>query len=100
MTKPFTPAEARAAQIKRIPPEVVAVFNEALAEGIGDGKSVVLRVADMATRVADKTGISRDALFANKYLDIEPLFREQGWKVKWEGNDFGDGGYWLFEVKP
>jgi hypothetical protein len=112
---PFTPQEAAAGKKVAIPSEVIEVFNEMLAEGFKtDSKKIVIRQKDIVPRITEK--MTRNPLTGRKkelynfkfdmgWLDVEPLYAERGWRVKFEKEDYnsqagGDGSYFVFEPLP
>ena len=84
--KPISPQEARANQKASIPDFVIAAFNEMISKKIGGSKSVTIRqddVVELALKNAPE-GTTSQTLFNNNWLDVEPLFAEQGWKVSYD----------------
>lgn len=87
MTQAIRPDQALAAKTSNIPAYVIEAANDLLVSKIslsGEATFTVPELADLAIEKARAQGepISHDKLFENKWLDIEPVFREAGWKVK------------------
>ncbi len=90
--KPISPQEARANQKAGIPDFVIAAFNEMISNKIGNNKSVRIKqddVANLALKNAPE-GTTYQTLIDNHWLDVEPLFTEQGWKVEYDKPGFNE----------
>lgn len=84
MTNPITPDEVTVLRKKvAIPPQVIEAFNELIAK-YWDGKSARVMQAEAVALVASKLDTTRDIVFKNRWLDIEWIFREAGWKVDYD----------------
>lgn len=84
--KPISPQEARNNQKTNIPDFVIAAFNELISKGIGGHKSATFKqvdVANLALKGAPE-GTTYQTLLDNHWLDVEPLFQEQGWDVTYD----------------
>lgn len=95
----FSPSEAISAQYANIPDVVYDAVNQLLARGAAL-KYITLRkdeVIDLAMSL--DTTLERRMFFDNHWLDFEPAYRQQGWKVNYESPDRGDthNGYWDFQ---
>lgn len=84
--KPISPKDAVANQKMSIPDFVIAAFNEMISKGIGCSKSVTFKQDDVAKLALDRApeGTTYRTLIDNHWLDVEPLFQEQGWKVTYD----------------
>ncbi len=94
MTKPITPSEV--ASGTHIPDEVIAAFNELIAEGSGNVKqgAVVTRI------MAKMPDVTRSQIFERGWLDIEGAFRKAGWKVEYDKPGYCESyeAYWTFRA--
>lgn len=87
MTEPIRPDQALAKKAHSIPAYVIEAANDLLVRKVslsGVASFTVPELADLAVEKAQAQGecISRNHLFENRWLDIEPVFREAGWKVQ------------------
>lgn len=93
MTKPFSPKEAQAAAGASIPDFVIEAFNELLAEG--GGVNVRINVDDAIERIKIKS----TATFDNKWLNVEPIYRRSGWKVRYDKPGYNESYMPFFEFE-
>lgn len=99
--KPFSPSEVLATKISNIPDFVIDAVNELLIEKIdARGKRAIIKQDDVIDKLAGRMpmGLSRNDVFSNNWLDFEPLFRENGWKVEYDkpGYDESYDAHWVF----
>ena len=93
MTKiqPINPNEIISEKVKIIPDQVIRVFNELIARNWNKDKSIVF-TNEAVEFIKFLTGASKDTIIKNHWLDVEPLYRENGFDVKYvrcpEGNKF------------
>lgn len=70
---------------KRIPHFIVKAFNELIVEKF-DGRSSVIQKDLVINRICESSDRSasdlRAEIFDKNWLDVEPLYEEQGWKVE------------------
>ena len=99
--KPFTPDEARNNKKHIIPDEVIQVVNELLVRELNGSYASLYEDEIVAEVLKRMPHLTRESVFKNKYLDFEPLFREQGWDVKYDspGYDESFRAYFTFTVK-
>lgn len=87
--KPFSPAEAKAAQVTLIPDEVIEAVNELLAMEAGTGSSCTLRQKDILALALKKfkehgQNYTVQTVYNNHWMDFENAFRKEGWKVDYD----------------
>lgn len=80
------------------PVEVIEAFNVLIAKNFTNGRANVTQ-EDAIKAICSSLGISRVEVFKNHYLDIEEVFREAGWSVKYDkpGWDENYGAFFIFE---
>jgi hypothetical protein len=107
MIKPITPEEAAIAnkdyQIGRIPNFVVAAVNRLLTQNYNKTYITLLQkeiLHAIAEEVQDFSEEFREQLFANKWLDFEPYFREHGWVVEYDRPGYNESYEPCFTFKP
>jgi hypothetical protein len=82
--KPIRPDEVVALKATLIPDEVIEAFNELIAENMSGGSSSFTQ-DKVVTRILSKMpDTSRDALYDNHWLDVEDVYRAEGWKVEYD----------------
>ena len=90
--KPISPIEAEAKHRKTIPDSIIDAVNKLIVKNYNPiyKESVVKQneILDMVCKDPDCGGLTKDDIFNNHWLDIEDIYREQGWKV-----DFDKPGY-------
>lgn len=108
---PISPAEARNLKIHAIPKEVFQVVNEFLATRIYEYHSIIIKQGEVEVAVlklmnGDKTvedpGYVRDeTLYKNHWLDIEDVYRQAGWTVRYDKPGYCENypAFWEFTPK-
>lgn len=79
--KPVSPAQVKAVE-KVIPDAVFEVFNRQIKASFDGHSAVVLRkdvLADLKIQ-----GFKPREIFDNSWLDVEPSYEKQGWKVHYD----------------
>ena len=87
--KPITPAEVVSAKSEAIPDAVFEVFNQAIAES-WDGSVAVVSQNEVALRIVKAMQIPMSDVYVKGYLNIEDIYREAGWRVKYNKPDFNE----------
>lgn len=84
--KPITPAELPAHRLTQIPESVIACWNDIIAEkwNPASKQSYVLQDDIVALIVERHPDADRSTVFDKHWLDIEDLYRAQGWKVVYD----------------
>lgn len=83
--QPISPQGALDLKITNIPDVVIQTVNNMLAEKMTRNPHIVLRQCDVIARIiAGGTGISKNELYANGWLDFEPFYEKAGWKVVYD----------------
>lgn len=97
--KPITPSDIPSVKKNIIPDAVFEVFNELIAKNYSNGSARVTQ-AEVINELARK-GISNSQIYTEKYLDIEDIYRENGWKVEYDKPGYNEsyGAYFIFTAK-
>lgn len=78
--KPVSPAEAKKLKERNIPDAVIKAFNEQIAKELTvNGRAVVKQCVVVEEICA--SGISKKDIYANNWLDVEDMYRAEGWQV-------------------
>lgn len=80
--QPLKPEDVGEAKTKHFPDAVIEAFNELIAEQYVNGTAKV-KQKDVTARMVAK-GIDKDEIAFNGYLNVEEMYRSQGWKVKYD----------------
>ena len=81
--KPITPGEVVKVKAATLPDEVLTIWNEAIAAA-WSGSSAVVKQTEIAGSIASRMDCTRDHVYKEHWLDIEPVFRAAGWKVVYD----------------
>lgn len=87
--QPINPNEIISEKVKIIPDQVIRVFNELIARNWNKDKSIVF-TNEAVEFIKFLTGASKDTIIQNHWLDVEPLYRENGYEVTYhesQGNE-------------
>lgn len=80
--KPISPSEATARKKGEIPPFVIEVFNALIAENLREGGTATFRQEEAEARI--RKHLSEGEQFPTRWLDVEPLYRNEGWEVEYD----------------
>jgi len=86
---PIKPSEVGKIKQATIPDEVIEAFNELIVAN-WEGESAVFLQKDAVKLIAKRLKIRQDAIFDKGYLDVEALYRKQGWVVTYDGPGFNE----------
>ena len=99
MTTPIRPDQL---SNPALPDKVIEVFNALIVDNDRDGMSSFK--ADLAVKaIAKALGTTTSEVYRMRYLDVESVYQEAGWKVKYDQPmqsepDFD--AYFEFRYKP
>ena len=98
--KGITPYTVVREKVLNLPDEVIGVFNAMIAENWSGSSSRVVQ-NEAVSRVAAALGISREAVFSLRYMDVEDFYRELGWKVQYDKPGYNESykAYFVFSKK-
>lgn len=102
--KPITPEEINEKKLEMLPDEVIESFNEMIATN-WNGTSSRFKQKDAVALILGKMNAERAVdgkvdsqfLFDNHYLDVEDLYRKQGWKVYYDKPAYNETYDAIFE---
>lgn len=97
--KPVTPKEAK--ENKYIPDAVIEAFNTLITANL-KGNIAHFTQSEVVKIVLSKTNYSRDDLFNNGWMDVEPLFEKAGWDVRYDKPGYNESypATFTFKAKP
>jgi len=83
LTSPITLDEAKTAKVNGIPHEVIESFNELITENLR-GSSAKFTQKDVVARIKKKMRVASEKIFDRGWLDVEPMFEREGWRVEYD----------------
>lgn len=101
--KPISPDEVVGEKRKHIPDFVIQAFNELIAKHF-DGRASTFGIKEVEAAVlrlwnGDNPKI-REQMYAEHWLDVEDIFREQGWSVEFDKPGYNESGESTFTFRP
>jgi len=81
--KPIKPDEIGKIKVENLPEIVIISFNELITERFHGG-SATFKQDEVVDRIISKEpNLTQKEIFDKHYLDVENMYREIGWKVKY-----------------
>jgi len=101
MTKPFTPADAKAAKASSIPDVVLDVVNRLLAENFGSSDNPHIQFTSKKVRELVEPLLPEGTRFDARWLDFEGVYRRYGWDVEYDKPGYNEtyDGFYIFRKK-
>jgi hypothetical protein len=98
--KPISPADIAKKKIEVIPPLVIEVFNDLIAKKFTAGSAKILQ-DDVIAAIITRKSITRAEIFEQGWLNIEEIYRAQGWLVEYDKPAYNENykAYFTFEVE-
>ncbi len=103
MVRPLSPNEVTEAKKAIMPDFVIEAFNHLIAKNFTGRSSKILQKDVIAHMLSIRDSISRDEIYQNHWLDVEDIYRSEGWEVEydkpvaWGGENFE--AYYRFTKK-
>jgi hypothetical protein len=88
-TKPITPGQARTKRTNSIPDEVLEAFNELIVENLR-GRFSCFRQEAVEKRIMEKLKVSNQHIYESRWLDVEEIYRNAGWEVKYDAPGYNE----------
>lgn len=103
--KPISPEKVEEIRINEMPEAIIQATNEMIVR-TWNGHSATVKVKEIVDQYfkvcgEEPTAKARQELFDKHYLDIEPAYREAGWKVTYDGPGYNEDydAYFVFSKK-
>ena len=97
MSKPITPDEAVAQKQGATPPEVFEAFNACIARHF-DGNFARFTMAEAVGELKAHLPAELHAeIYRRRWLDVEPVYRAAGWRVKYDRPGYNESYEAAFE---
>jgi hypothetical protein len=84
---PIKPTDVTLLKTAIIPEGVFEAFNDMIVKH-WNGRCATFNVKDVAMLAAKKMDCSSTAVYEQKWLDVEPSYREAGWKVEYDHESY------------
>ena len=104
--QPIRPQDIIDLKKDTIPEKIIAAFNELIATKWNGGSATIRKdeLLDKYFSLIGKTNdrANREILYNNHSLDIEDIYRKEGWKVEYSSPTYGDSDfepYYKFSIK-
>lgn len=100
MIKPITPSEVVEQKKKDLPPEVIETWNKLIAEKFSGSSARVLQ-KDAVSALTIALLVPSSVIFDKGYLDVEPIYRDAGWKVEYDKPGYNESyeAFYIFQKK-
>ncbi len=92
---PIRPDEIAKQKKNDFPDTVFLAFNEHIAKKFTN-KSAVVFQDDIVADIAQRLGITVQAIFENGWLNVEEIYREAGWEVEYDKPGYNESGQAFF----
>jgi hypothetical protein len=90
MPGPIRPQDVTVQKAAQIPEKVFEVFNLLIVRGWNGHSSVVLQ--DEVVRLLKAEGISGPRIDTEHLLDVEDIYRAEGWDVRYSAPGYNETG--------
>ena len=102
MVKPLASSDVTAAQVELFPDFVIETWNTVIAKNWSGTQSRILQDDIMLELIAaSPVLINRADVFARHWLDIEDVYRAEGWAVQYDKPAYNEDypAYFVFKKK-
>jgi len=101
MVEPIRPDEVTEKKITLLPDAVIRAFNTLIAKKFNGYESTVKQDEAINAIMAEDETISRQEIFDNHWLDVEDIYRNIGWEVKFDKPGYSESysAYYVFKKK-
>jgi hypothetical protein len=95
--RPIKPSEVVNLKCQYIPEIVFNIFNDHIASA-WDGRKAIVRQEQVVSALLDTEKYTREEIFRKHILDIEEIYRREGWKIEFDKPGYGEsyGAFWTF----
>src|SRR4051812_37723826 len=84
MVKAISPSQVPAEKLASVFPDlVIQTWNRIIAKKFTAGRAHIGQ-DEIADAIAEATGVTRREVFDNHWLDVEEIYRAQGWEVEYD----------------
>lgn len=95
--KPVSPDDIMQQKIRDLPDEVIDAWNRILVRHWCGG-SMTIRQETVVEELMPLSNFNRGAIFSNGWLDVEELYRANGWNVEYDRPGYNESydAFWVF----
>lgn len=96
--EPIKPDDAEDTRNASFPSEVIQAFNNAIIANLRNGVAK-FKCKSVAAAIANSMGTTVETIYANHWMDVEPVYRAQGWDVEYDKPGFNEtyDAIWIFK---
>ena len=103
MAKVYSPEDVLKKRVETIPDYVIDAFNDLLTENYQEDETIIEQ-EDVIRKILEYSTddeLTRETIFKKHYLDIENLYRNNGWEVNYKKPMFNEHfkAYFVFKSK-
>lgn len=98
MAKPISPTEVASAKLKNFPDAVIDTWNRMIASK-WNGTSALIHQDQIVNLLAAANGVERHIVFDSGWLDIEEIYRKEGWSIYYDKPGYNESYEPSFEFK-
>ena len=103
MANVYSPEDVLKKRVETIPDYVIDAFNALLTENYQEDETIIEQ-EDVIRKILEYStddGLTRETIFKKHYLDIENLYRNNGWEVDYKKPMFNEcfKAYFVFKSK-
>lgn len=107
MAKVYSPEDVLKKRVETIPDYVIDAFNDLLTENYQENETITfayIEQEDVIRKILEYSTddeLTRETIFKKHYLDIENLYRNNGWEVDYKKPMFNEyfKAYFVFKSK-
>ena len=88
--KPVGPQEALELKIQRLPPKVIETWNRVIADHLTSDFTSNFFQDYIVNALAAAMVVTREKVFESNWLDVEEIYRREGWKVTYDRPGFNE----------
>lgn len=92
MRNPLRPEEAAAHKLTTLPDGVIEVFDDLIAEHYNGHYATFAQAVVVQRLLQAGVAGSSEEVFARHMLDVEPVYQQAGWEVRYEKPGFNEPG--------
>lgn len=99
MVKPIRPEDVVEVKVTRtLPPFVIETFNDFIAKNYSGGYATIY-TKDIVPVLMERGNCERRHVFSERWLDVEEIYRDNGWKVKYDSPGYNESYPAYFEFR-
>lgn len=98
MVKPVAPDEIAELKKKSFPYFVIETFNELIARSYSGGSATVYQ-DDAVALIVERGQATRSEIFDKGWLNIEEIYRAEGWSVNYDKPGYNESYRAVFEFR-